>query len=1372
MRAQRVSGRALQRHLGLRCISSLPLPLPPPPPATTVRSKGYGPTKDLLKGVDTSKRVVVETELHPADAEMQRLVLSLLGADVSVYNSLGGEVDAVDSRTVSQQEGIVAISPEQLASVATVIVDQVKEQLELSGYAAEASQDGRSSGVVNAVADCLRQEMERLCIAMQTQEVSLSRMLGENSDVICARIASVIQTEHSSAAERKEGETRQLFHLTQEFTSAMARLENSLKTTLEEGLAANNKSMDPVFEDVRMRVVEAIEQASRVQQEQLSISLQDVLERNVPSPSAPQDPVSLDAIQDIVRNAMAGVVERAQHEVRALLEGLRENAQASAPSPDDGSGVKRSELEGFLISYGERLEELRELTAGFTDTKELLMEVHSLQQTHETAIQEVQNSIKRLKKELLGALHGATPSASVEAKADKKEDLFAQYCDKLADLADRVTSTVEQQLKEQSLDVKELLTQLRALEKRFGEKQKPALDSIPAIHDLDDDRMITLAQSISDSILASLPLSESPPTQAPPFTRESLVEAVAAVLSPKLEELAAAVARMETSRPAKFTVAPVEEGSKGVGEEQFITLAQTIVESVKDAVQEVVPTKELAESMTSKETHLALVTRLEALKEDIVSTVQEEMGRTQEIDLTPFQTYLDQVLGGLQEASSKQQEVTQGKVGDALETLLGQLQQHQQVLLEALQAQPRSSDEAVTPLAITDGLEALNRRLLKEIRDIVTSDATSLRSTLEAVQQEARDTVDRLPEGLEVKLSLMENAIHEIHKSGESHTASLQAALEDVKAHVENIKEEHNAAGPVLTSINTVVSDLAQTSIASANEIKAQLSASENKTETMHTQITSDLSQRFGQLLTEVQEGKRRIDELVSSNAEYKGVVTSVEALRLKLEEVGLSLEMMKTPLFTSPPLEQQPKEQQPPQQIVSGDVIETRLDNLSAVTQEILSELQKYRSPQETPAPADVVFNKENLEAMEVRLNERLQVLSSKLEEMMQLDAAVVPSPEEASPQQSSVSNNVEEYIKDIDALLKHLQPSRSAQVKQMREKLITLRSFLVRGSLGEGGVSNVKVFLEALEKNRLRLREDAAGAEAALVTEVSGAVQQTLERLLSSTEQALADSTKQQLQQLQIDLNEKSEALGTQQQYMAVQLQDRLNNLKNLQEGHTVALTNEIRNEREEWRGMLNRAIQQEMPAALQGVIAEVCTEQLRSVRNQLDEQEAREGKSAEALLSSVREVSKEVSQLGGVGSEMRAAVGQGSATVIEELRSTQDRLAERFERQVSTIMQQRSAEVVSSIGANTPFATPVVPSPTSLSLWWLCVLSFVVFGTIMACGYFIFAAFLVAFVPVPPPEQLLSNAAAAQPLRPGNAVETPKKLLSSRVVDQVME
>ncbi|RNF12551.1 protein p166 [Trypanosoma rangeli] len=1368
MRAQQVSGRALQMHLGLRCISSLPFPLPPPPPTTTVRSKGYGPTKDLLKGVDTSKRVVVETELHPADAEMQQLVLSLLGADVSVHNSLGGEVDAADSRTVSQQEGIVAISPEQLASVATVIVDQVKEQLELSGYAAEASQDGRSSSVVNAVADCLRQEMQRLCIAMQTQEVSLSRMLGENSDVICARIASVIQAERSSAAARNEGETRQLFHLTQEFTSAVAKLEISLKATLEEGLAANNKNMDPVFEDMRMRVVEAIEQASRVQQEQLAISLQDVLERNnVPSSSAPQDPVSLDAVQDIVRNAITEVVERAQHEVRTLLEGLRENAQAPAPSPDDGSSVKGSDLEGFLVSYGERLEELRELTAGFTDIKELLMEVHSLQQTHETAIQEVQNSIKRLRKELLDALRGTTPSASVEAKAEKKEDLFAEYCDRLADLADRVTSTVEQQLKEQSLDVKELLTQLRALEKRFGEKQKPALDPMPAIHDLDDDRMVALAQSISDSILASLPPSESPQTQAPSFTRESLVEAVAAVLSPKLEELAAAVARMETTRPVKFTVAPVEEGLKGVGEEQFITLAQTIAESVKDAVQEVVPTKELAESMTSKETHLALMTRLEALKEDIVSTVQEEMGRTQEIDLTPFQTYLDQVLGGVQEASSKQQEVTQGKVGDALETLLGQLQQQQQVLLEALQAQQRSSDEAVTPLAITDGLETLNRRLLKEIKDIVSSDASSLRSTLEAVQQEARDTVGRLPEGLEEKLSLMENTIHEVHKSGESHTASLQAALKDVKTYVENIKEEHDAAGPILTSINTAVFDLAQTSIASANEIKAQLSASENKAETLHTQMTSDLSQRFGQLITEVQDGKRRIDELVSSNEEYKGVVTSVEAMRLKLEEVGLSLEMMKTPLFTSPPLEQQP-----PEQIVRGDAIETRLDNLSEVTQEILSELQKYRSPQETPAPADAIFNKENLEAMEARLNERLQVLSSKLEEMMQLDSAVVPSLEEASPQQSSVPNNVEQYIKDIDALLNHLQSSRSAQVKQMREKLITLRSFLVTGSLVEGGVSNVKVFLEALEKNRLRLREDAAGAEAALVTEVNGAVQQTLERLLSSIEQTLANSTKQQLQQLQIDLNEKSETLGTQQQYMAFQLQDRLNNLTNLQEGHTVALTNEIRNEREEWRGMLNRAIQQEMPAALQGVIAEVCTEQLRSVRNQLDEQETREGKSAEALLSSVREVSKEVSQLGGIGSEMRAVVGQGSATIIEELRHTQDRLAERFERQVSTIMQQRSAEVVSSIGTNTPFATPVVPSPTSLSLWWLCVLSFVVFGTIMACGYFIFAAFLVAFVPVPPPEQLLANAATAQPLSPGNAVETPKKLLSSRVVDQVME
>ncbi|RNF18797.1 protein p166 [Trypanosoma conorhini] len=1373
MRAQRVSGRALRRHLGLRCSSSLPVPLPPPPP-TTVRSKGYGPTKDLLKGVDTSKRLVVETELHPADAEMQRLVLSLSGADVSVYTPLGGEVNALHSREEAQQEGIVAISPEQLASVATVVVDQVKEQLELNGYAAEASQDGRSGGVVNAVADCLRQEMERLFIAMQTQEVSLSRMLGENSDVICARIAGVIQAERSLTAGKAKGEAQQLSHLTQEVTSAVAKLENSLKATLQETLAANNKKLDPVFEDVRLHVVEAIEQASRLQQEQLAVSLQDALERNVPPSSAPEDPARLDAIQEIVRNTMAGVVEETQHEVRALLEALRENAKTSPPARDDISSAKESELEGFLTSYGERLEELRESTAGFTDLKELLMEVHSLQQTHETAIQQVQDSMKRLKKELLGALRVATPSAPLEAKAESQDDLLAAYSDKLDDLADRVTATVEQQLKEQSVDVKELLMQLRALEKGFGAKQKPVLDPIPVMHDLDDDRMIALAQSISDSVLASLPTPEALPPQAPAFTKEELVEAVTAVLSPKLEELAAAVAKMEATQPARVIVAPAEEGPKGVGEEQLITLAQTIAESVRDAVREVVPTKELSESITSKETHLALMTRLEALKGEIVSAVEEEMGRTHEIDLTPFQNYLDQILGGVQEASNKQHEITQAKVGDVMEALVGRLQKQQQVLLEALQAQQLPGDEAVKPPVFTaDGLATLNERLLGEIKDIVTGDAASFLSTLEAVRQEVRDTADRLPEGLGEKMSLMENAIHEVRTAGESHSASLQDALKGITTSVESVKEENDAAGQVLASINTVVTDLAQTSIASAKEIKAQLSAVEDKAETLHTRLTSDFSQHIGRLLTEVQEGKRLMDERLSSNAEYKGLTALVETMRMKLEEVGQSLEKMKTPLFTSPPLEQeQPKEQQPPQQIVRGEVIESRLDDLSVVTQEILSELQKYHSAQETPAPADTALKKENLEAMEVRLNEQLQLLHSKLEEMMQQDAAaMLPPSEEEPPQQASVSENVGQHIKDLDALIKHLQTSRSAQVKQMREKLVTLRSFLATGGLGEGGEGNIKAFLEALEENRLKLREDAAGAEAALVTEVNDAVQQTLERLLSSAEQTLADSTKKQLQQLQIDLDNKSEKLGTQQQHAASQLQDRLNNLERLQESHTVALAKEIRNEHEEWRGMLNRVIQQEMPTTLQGVIAEVCTEQLRSVRNHLEEQGTREEKSAATLLSSVREVSHNISQLGSLGAEMRAAVGQGSATIIEELRRTQERLADRFEQQVSTVVQQRSDEAVLPIVAKTPIATPVVPSPTTLSLWWLCVLSFVVFATIMACGYFIFAAFLVAFVPVPPPEQLLANAAAQLP-RPENAVDTPKKLSSSRVVDQVME
>ncbi|RNC41760.1 p166 protein [Trypanosoma cruzi] len=893
--------------------------------------------------------------------------------------------------------------------------------------------------------------------------------------------------------------------------------------------------------------------------------------------------------------------------------------------------------------------------------------------------------------------------------------------------------------------------------------------------------MVTLAQSISDSILASLPPREALPKPAPAFTKEDLVEAVSAVLGPKLDELAAAVAKMETPRPSTVTVSDVDEGTTGLGEQQLITLAQTIAESVRDVVQDVVPAKELMESLTSRENDAALMARLESLKETIIATVQEEMGRTHEVDLTPFQNYLDQVLAGVQEAISKQQEATQVKVESVVETLLGQLQKQQKLLVEEERARQRSSDDdARPPIFTAEELATLNNRLLGEINEMLTSNSTSLLSSLEAVQREVRATADRLPENFETRLSSVENSIHESYAAGKDHNASVKTALKDIQAGVETIKGGNDAAVQVLTSINKAVSDLAQSSTASVDGIKEQLSATENRTEALYTKMTSDLSHHFSQLQTEVQDGRRRIEELISSQVEYKGVSTSVEAMRLKLEEVSRLLENMKTSVFNSPPSEPQhrpppPQEQQQQQQqTVSGEFIESQLKNLSVVTQEILSEVQKYRSAQEAPAPADATSTKENLEAMEVRLNERLQGLYSKLNEMTQADAdaAAVELPSEEVPSnQGSVSEDVSQHLKNVDILIKHLQTSRSAQVKQMREKLIVLRSFLATGGLNREEGSTIKTILGALDAHRLKLREEAAGAEAALVKDVNDALQQTLERLFSSSEQTVAESTKHQLQQLQSDLDAKSERIETQQRHVASQLNDRLNNLEKLQEGHTVVLTKEIQNGHKEWRDVLNLAIKQEMPTALQGVIVEACTEPLRSVRDKLDKRDTREEQRAATLLSRVQEVSRDVSKLGGLGAEMQAAVSRSSATIIEEILRKQEGLAERFEGHVSTMVRKEFSNVSSHIVTGTPFSTTMVTASTPLSLWWLCVLSFVVFATIIACAYFIFAAFLVAFVPVPPPEGFLANA-GIKPVGQDDTADLPKKFSSSRVVDQVME
>ncbi|RHW67824.1 p166 protein [Trypanosoma brucei equiperdum] len=210
--------------------------------------------------------------------------------------------------------------------------------------------------------------------------------------------------------------------------------------------------------------------------------------------------------------------------------------------------------------------------------------------------------------------------------------------------------------------------------------------------------------------------------------------------------------------------------------------------------------------------------------------------------------------------------------------------------------------------------------------------------------------------------------------------------------------------------------------------------------------------------------------------------------------------------------------------------------------------------------------------------------------------------------------------------------------------------------------------------------------------------------------------------------------------------------------------------------------------MIAALRSTVDEATTQQMRTFTQQFTWQKEREETNKEAVMRSVQQVSQEVGKLQSMSSEVRTAVTSSSAGVVQEVRNAQKDLAMLFEKRLAAVLEQqkkqqvvqvlspvRVGEADSSNGipsetTDTPsLVTMVNPQGASHLSWFLLSQSVVTIITIMLCAYFLFAAFLVAFVPIPLTDEFASHMEQAA----DNDVSeiALKRPLVSRVADRVI-
>ncbi|EAN79299.1 hypothetical protein, conserved [Trypanosoma brucei brucei TREU927] len=1498
-RVHQIPCKKLFRQLGRRGIlSTPPSPVESAEP-TTIRSRGYGPSKHLLRGVDATRGVVVEAALSPADVEMQRRVLSMANPNVAIHAKLEGEPSPVHSGTnslhgddqrLADRAGVA--SSEQLASVATVILDEVKEQLQLNLSAADASQDSRAATVVNAVAECLRNEVDRLIHANHTQESSITRVLRENTDLICKRVADVICSEQLKTLSFKD--VGQLPQVIKEVGTSLVRLESALKSALDSSFG-KDKNLEEVLGDLREHIVSAIEQASHFQQERLLASVSDLLADCADaqdSKSRLAQAASLKVIEKNVRDAMSQMVEDTQHKVQSVLRDLRGSASTSdaAGSTTNVSSGNEVAFERILASYGERLEELRESTAAAVDLKELMMEIHSMHQTSAGDVSEVKNLVKKLKRELISALQPSntenTEGSTVERKSSDTIDYNGIFADKLDALADDVISRIDGRLKEQHADVRELSARLLQLEDVIKKTPRAALQ-VGSVPELNDDRLLALAQSISESILSSLPPHSAPAVeekeqQEPPrpsvstavattahtFTATELAEAVSAALTPRLDELAAAIQKKVAPTS---TASGNEYDNRHMGETQLVTVAQTICEGVREAVRESMalykppvaspptpaPGAVVAPAVDTSALEQAMVTKVEDLKRCVMDAVQE-MDRPQEIDLSPFRTYLDDVLRSMQTTLSKQQQATQDKVDGVVEALAKKLQDYQHQLESKLQRQHRDQVEQIQVVrraqeqdmkadeetwkqrmsrnqedaeqrtneqksAVTGAMQEVflqvRQRLTEDVRTLLKGEVAAALIPLDDLYKELRESGQKSRTALEAKLRSVEDTLQSVLDSERHRSDRLQATLDDVIACIKNNSGEVSGSETeALKSLKRLLEDLAERNTATGMEICSDVKASLERTEELHVQTAEKMLRGFDTLKYEIHEGRQQLDQLLSSNQQNKDVALAVEAMRTKLDEVRYSLdcimasvrEMQEHPMRqlqepqqqqqsllseteVKSPIDDKVLEQYEQRQREASDLIASRLETLSATTREVLSQLQRQqprRSEEEMGSQPAVTTNLsvESLQAMEGRLGERMQALQAALDELTKVSASVPPTTEVFRKDEVDGVEGSKSFIKEVDELMTLVKSSRSVQAKQMWERLSILRTSLVDVSTKKTGDTNIKQLLGALEENRLKLREEMGEAERELVIKIDAATQKAVEHFAARIERAVKASADAGLGQLRNDLKESSEILKAHQHQFSSQLQDRMTNIERTNRECAAELKEKLRDTSKEYHNALGQFVKNDMIAALRSTVNEATTQQMRTFTQQFTWQKEREETNKEAVMRSVQQVSQGVGKLQSMSSEVRTAVTSSSAGVVQEVRNAQKDLAVLFEKRLAAVLEQqkkqqvvqvlspvRVGEADSSNGipsetTDTPsLVTMVNPQGASHLSWFLLSQSVVTIITIMLCAYFLFAAFLVAFVPIPLTDEFASHMEQAA----DNDVSeiALKRPLVSRVADRVI-
>lgn len=264
----------------------------PAPQAFKVRTEGFGPSEDLVKGVLPHSHLYVEASgLHPRDFEVQRRVLELTmpsltgvtiqppevsagqnavsSSRISEESVTGGRGGVNDSRGVEEQMGLglVPVSiglqgdvqqklaqqawEEYMMQVANTIIDQVELKTGVQLEAFRGSQEELQNSGVEVVIQTLKQEMWRVADSLRRVTTEQGEEWKQHAQSMVEEVSRCIYQQLSSQASHTLVESSNV-QMSEKFHSSTTLVVDGVSEKVEKYFIALEKRLKDVAAQVKI----------------------------------------------------------------------------------------------------------------------------------------------------------------------------------------------------------------------------------------------------------------------------------------------------------------------------------------------------------------------------------------------------------------------------------------------------------------------------------------------------------------------------------------------------------------------------------------------------------------------------------------------------------------------------------------------------------------------------------------------------------------------------------------------------------------------------------------------------------------------------------------------------------------------------------------------------------------------------------------------------------------------------------------------------------------------------------------------------------------------------------------------------------------